>query len=334
MTIRVGINGFGRIGRTYLRSVLASGADVEVVAVNDLADPTMLATLLEWDSISGHLDGVSTGQDEISVAGKSIRVFSEANPALIPWGDAGVDVVIESSGRFTNANQARDHLQGGAKKVIISAPAKGNAPTVVLGVNDHEVDLAASDVLSNGSCTTNSLAPMAKVLNDSFGIETGLMTTVHAYTGDQSLQDSPHSDPRRARAASVSTIPTSSGAAAAIGTVIPELEGKLTGAALRVPIPVGSITDLTVVLNQPASTEEINAAFARAAESGPLSPYMEYSTAPIVSCDIAGNPHSAIIDAPLTQSVGNQVKVSGWYDNEWGFSNRLVELSSRLAEVL
>ena len=334
MTVRIGINGFGRIGRSYLRAALANKADVQVVAVNDLTDASTLATLLEWDSISGHLDGVSVDGDVITVGANQIKVLSTADPSAIAWGEYGADVVIESTGRFTDGAKALAHLSGGAKKVIVSAPAKGDVPTFVLGVNDDRLDPTASDVFSNGSCTTNSLAPLAKVLNDSFGIESGLMTTVHAYTGDQRLQDAPHSDLRRARAAAVSTIPTSSGAAKAIGKVIPELDGRLTGFALRVPIPVGSITDLTAVLTKSADVAEINQAFADAAAAGPLKGYLQYSEAPLVSADIVGNPHSSIFDAPLTQVVGHQVKVLGWYDNEWGFSNRLVEFSERIGQDL
>jgi len=334
MTVRIGINGFGRIGRSYLRAALASKADVQVVAVNDLTDASTLATLLEWDSISGHLDGVSVAGDVITVGANQIKVLSTADPSAIAWGEYGADVVIESTGRFTDGAKALAHLSGGAKKVIVSAPAKGDVPTFVLGVNDDRLDPTASDVFSNGSCTTNSLAPLAKVLNDSFGIESGLMTTVHAYTGDQRLQDAPHSDLRRARAAAVSTIPTSSGAAKAIGKVIPELDGRLTGFALRVPIPVGSITDLTAVLTRSVDVAEINQAFADAAATGPLKGYLQYSEAPLVSADIVGNPHSSIFDAPLTQVVGHQVKVLGWYDNEWGFSNRLVEFSERIGQDL
>ena len=305
-----------------------------MVAVNDLTDASTLATLLEWDSISGHLDGVSVDGDVITVGANQIKVLSTADPSAIAWGEYGADVVIESTGRFTDGAKALAHLSGGAKKVIVSAPAKGDVPTFVLGVNDDRLDPTASDVFSNGSCTTNSLAPLAKVLNDSFGIESGLMTTVHAYTGDQRLQDAPHSDLRRARAAAVSTIPTSSGAAKAIGKVIPELDGRLTGFALRVPIPVGSITDLTAVLTKSADVAEINQAFADAAAAGPLKGYLQYSEAPLVSADIVGNPHSSIFDAPLTQVVGHQVKVLGWYDNEWGFSNRLVEFSERIGKAL
>ena len=334
MTVRIGINGFGRIGRNYLRAALANDADVQVVAVNDLTSAATLASLLEWDSISGHLDGVSIEGDTIRVGENEIRVLSKADPAAIGWGDLGADVVIESTGFFTDGAKARAHLSGGAKKVIISAPAKGDVPTFVLGVNDEGMDPTASDVFSNGSCTTNSLAPLAKVLNDTFGVESGLMTTVHAYTGDQRLHDAPHSDLRRARAAAMSTIPTSSGAAKAIGKVIPELDGRLTGFALRVPIPVGSITDLTVVVRTQATVADVNQAFAAAAAEGPLKGYLQYSEAPLVSADIVGNPYSSIFDAPLTQVVGNQVKVLGWYDNEWAFSHRLVEFSERVGAAL
>ncbi len=332
MTVRVGINGFGRIGRSVLRAALASQADIEVVAVNDITDVTTLATLLEWDSVSGHLDGVRAADDAIEVGGHAIRVFAQRDPGLIPWGEVGADVVIESTGRFTDADSARLHLAGGARKVIVSAPAKGDVPAVVLGVNSDTLDVAAYDVFSNGSCTTNCLAPMAKVLHDAFGLESGLMTTVHAYTSDQRLHDAPHSDLRRARAAALSTIPTSSGAARTIGRIIPELDGRLTGFALRVPVPVGSITDLTAVLATSVTVADVNEAFRAAAASDGLGRYLEYSTAPIVSADIVGNPHSAIFDAPLTQAVGTQVKVLAWYDNEWGFSHRLVELAELVGQ--
>ncbi|WP_193105539.1 type I glyceraldehyde-3-phosphate dehydrogenase [Brachybacterium sp. FME24] len=329
MTVRIGINGFGRIGRSYLRAALRSDADVEVVAINDIADVTTLATLLEWDSIAGHLDGVRVDGDAIVVGDARIRVTSEREPARIPWGEEHVDVVIESTGRFADAASARQHLAAGARKVIISAPADGDVPALVLGVNDKAIDLTG-DVFSNGSCTTNCLAPMVKVLHEAFGIESGLMTTIHAYTSDQRLHDAPHSDLRRARAAALSTIPTSSGAGRTIGRIVPELDGKLTAVSLRVPVPVGSITDLTARLTQPVTVEEVNAAFLSAAATPALSPYLAYSEAPLVSADIVGNPRSAIFDAPLTQVVGDQVKVFAWYDNEWGFSNRLVELSQRV----
>ncbi|MGB4779867.1 type I glyceraldehyde-3-phosphate dehydrogenase [Microbacterium sp.] len=326
MTVRIGINGFGRIGRSYLRAALRSDADVDVVAINDIADAATLATLLEWDSIAGHLDGVRVAGDAILVGDARIRVTSEREPVRIPWGEERVDVVIESTGRFTDAASARQHLVAGARKVIISAPGDGDVPALVLGVNDMAVDLTG-EVFSNGSCTTNCLAPMVKVLHEAFGIESGLMTTIHAYTSDQRLHDAPHSDHRRARAAALSTIPTSSGAGRTIGRIFPELDGKLTAVSLRVPVPVGSITDLTAKLTRPVTVEEVNAAFRSAADAPELSPYLAYSEAPLVSADIVGNPHSAIFDAPLTQVVGDQVKVFAWYDNEWGFSNRLVELS-------
>jgi len=334
MTVRIGINGFGRIGRSYLRAALANDADIEVVAVNDLTDARTLATLLEWDSVSGHLDGVAVEDGAILLGDKRITVFAEPDPAAISWGEVGADIVIESTGRYTDGDTAAAHLKGGAKKVIVSAPAKGDVPTFVLGVNDDALDRDTYDVFSNGSCTTNSLAPLAKVLNDSFGIESGLMTTIHAYTGDQRLHDAPHSDLRRARAAALSIIPTSSGAASTIGKIIPELDGLLTGASLRVPVPVGSITDFTVVLKQAASVDEVNAAFREAAGSEQLGRYLQYSEAPLVSADIVGNPHSSIFDAPLTEAVGRQVKVLGWYDNEWGFSNRLVEFSERIGTAI
>ena len=329
MAVRIGINGFGRIGRTYLRAALANRADVEVVAINDITDAATLAALLEWDSVSGRLDGVRADGDAIVVGGARVPVTAHRDPAEIPWDEAGVDVVIESTGHFTDGASARQHLAAGARKVIISAPASDDVPSVVLGVNDETLDPSA-DVVSNGSCTTNCLAPMAKVLHEAFGVESGLMTTVHAYTSDQRLHDAPHGDLRRARAAAVSTIPTSSGAAGTIGRIIPELAGRLTGLALRVPVPVGSITDLTVKLARPVSVEEVNAAFHSAATAPALSPYLAYSEAPIVSADIVGDPHSAVFDAPLTQVAGDQAKVFAWYDNEWGFSNRLVELSERV----
>ncbi|MET9022585.1 type I glyceraldehyde-3-phosphate dehydrogenase [Actinopolymorpha sp. NPDC004070] len=329
MTVRIGINGFGRIGRSYLRAALRSEVDVEIVAINDIADAATLASLLEWDSLAGHLDGVKTDEDAIVVDGARIRVTSEREPADIPWGEEQVDVVVESTGRFTDSAGARRHLTAGARKVLISAPADGEVPAVVLGVNDDALDVSG-DVFSNGSCTTNCLAPMAKVLHEAFGIESGLMTTIHAYTSDQRLHDAPHSDLRRARAAGLSTIPTSSGAARTIGRIIPELDGKLTGLALRVPVPVGSITDLTARLTRTATVDEVNEAFRAAAATPGLSPYLAYSEAPLVSADIVGNPHSAIFDAPLTQVVGDQVKIFAWYDNEWGFANRLLELSERI----
>jgi glyceraldehyde 3-phosphate dehydrogenase len=326
MTIRVGINGFGRIGRNFFRAAQAKGADIEVVAVNDLTDNGTLAHLLKYDSILGRLPAeVKATADDITVGGRTFKVFEERDPGKLPWGDLGADVVIESTGLFTSADKARAHIDGGAKKVLISAPAKGEDFTVVLGVNDDKYDPAAHHIISNASCTTNCLAPMAKVLNDSLGIERGLMTTIHAYTQDQNLQDGPHQDLRRARAAAINIVPTSTGAAKAIGLVLPELKGRLDGFALRVPIPTGSATDLTVTVRRDTSVEEVNAAF-RAAADGPLNGYLSYCDEPIVSADIVTDPSSCIFDSGLTKVIGDQVKIIGWYDNEWGYSNRLVDL--------
>ena len=327
MPVRVGINGFGRIGRNYLRAALAKGSDVEIVAVNDLTDNRALAHLLKYDSVNGIMQGSVTAEgDHIVVDGKSVQVLEQRDPAQLGWGDLGVDVVIESTGRFTKGEDARKHLDAGAKKVIISAPATGDDGTFVMGVNEGTYDPDSMHILSNASCTTNCLAPLAKVLNDAFGIERGLMTTVHAYTADQNLQDGPHKDLRRARAAALSIIPTSTGAAKAIGLVLPELAGKLDGASLRVPVPVGSITDLTVTVSRAASVDEINAAYREAAE-GALKGILKYVDEPIVSADIVGDPHSSLYDAELTRVIGDQVKVNAWYDNEWGFSNRMVDLT-------
>ena len=326
MTIRVGINGFGRIGRNFFRAVLASGADVEIVAVNDLTSNATLAHLLKYDSILGRLtEEVKASEDEIVVGGRTIKAFAEKDPAQLPWGDLGVDVVIESTGFFTDATKARAHIDGGAKKVVISAPAKNEDVTIVMGVNDSEYDPAKDTIISNASCTTNCLAPMAKVINDTFGIKRGLMTTIHAYTQDQNLQDGPHKDLRRARAAALNIVPTSTGAAKAIGLVLPELKGKRDGYALRGPIPTGSATDLTVELGRDTTAEELNAAVKAAAE-GPLKGILSYTEDPIVSSDIVTDPASCIFDAKLTKVQGNQAKVVGWYDNEWGYSNRLVDL--------
>jgi glyceraldehyde 3-phosphate dehydrogenase len=326
VTIRVGINGFGRIGRNFFRAVLASGADVEVVAVNDLTDNATLAHLLKYDSILGRLpQEVKATADEITVGGKTIKAYAEKDPANLPWGDLGADVVIESTGFFTDATKAKAHIDGGAKKVIISAPAKNEDVTVVMGVNDGQYDPASHNIISNASCTTNCLAPMAKVLHDTFGIQQGLMTTIHAYTQDQNLQDAPHKDLRRARAAALNIVPTSTGAAKAIGLVLPDLKGRLDGYALRVPIPTGSATDLTVTVGRETTVDEVNAALKAAAE-GPLRGILTYNEDPIVSADIVTDPASCIFDAPLTKVIGNQVKVVGWYDNEWGYSNRLVDL--------
>ena len=334
MTIRVGINGFGRIGRNFFRAVLASGADVEIVAVNDLTSNATLAHLLKYDSILGRLgEDVKASEDEIVVGGRTIKAFAEKDPAQLPWGDLGVDVVIESTGFFTDATKARAHIDGGAKKVIISAPAKNEDVTIVMGVNDGDYDPAKDTIISNASCTTNCLAPMAKVINDTFGINRGLMTTIHAYTQDQNLQDGPHKDLRRARAAALNIVPTSTGAAKAIGLVLPALKGKLDGYALRVPIPTGSATDLTMELGRDTTAEELNAAVKAAAE-GPLKGILSYTEDPIVSSDIVTDPASCIFDAKLTKVQGNQAKVVGWYDNEWGYSNRLVDLTVYVGERL
>ena len=324
MTTRVGINGFGRIGRNFFRAVRASGLDIEIVGVNDLTENATLAHLLAYDTILGRLDAeVSATDDAIVVGGTEIKAFAERDPAALPWGDIGVDVVVESTGFFTDAAKARAHVDGaGAKKVIISAPATDPDLTVVMGVNDGLYDPAAHTVISNASCTTNCLAPMAKALNDSIGIVKGLMTTVHSYTADQNLQDNIHKDLRRARAAALNIVPTSTGAAKAIGLVLPELKGKLDGYALRVPTPTGSLTDLSFEASHETSVEEVNEAV-RAAADGRI---LRYSTAPIVSSDIVTDPASCIFDAPLTKVIGNQVKVAGWYDNEWGYSNRLADL--------
>ncbi|HEV7811468.1 MAG TPA: type I glyceraldehyde-3-phosphate dehydrogenase [Leifsonia sp.] len=335
MSVKIGINGFGRIGRNFFRAALAKGSDLEIVAVNDLTDNKALAHLLKYDSITGRLDAtVELDGDKIVVNGKPIIVLEERDPANLPWGELGVDIVIESTGRFTKSEDARKHIAGGAKKVIVSAPASGDdVATIVLGVNEETYDSAVNDILSNASCTTNCLAPLAKVLLDNFGIERGLMTTVHAYTADQNLQDGPHSDLRRARAAAANIIPTSTGAAKALGLVIPELVGKLDGYALRVPVITGSITDLTVELTNPATVAEINAAYKAAAE-GPLKGILKYTEDPIVSTDIVSDPHSSIFDSGLTKVIGSQVKVASWYDNEWGYSNRLVDLTEYVADRL
>ncbi|WP_168627273.1 MULTISPECIES: type I glyceraldehyde-3-phosphate dehydrogenase [unclassified Cryobacterium] len=334
MSVKVGINGFGRIGRNYFRAALAKGSDLEIVAVNDLTDNDTLAHLLKYDSVLGPLaNEVSVDGDAIVIDGKRLTVFEQKDPSQLPWGDLGVDIVIESTGRFTDPEDARMHIAAGAKKVLISAPAKGDTPTFVLGVNEGEYDPEKHDVISNASCTTNCLAPLAKVFLDEFGIERGLMTTVHAYTADQNLQDGPHRDLRRARAAAENIIPTSTGAAKAIGLVIPELVGKMDGYALRVPVPTGSLTDLTVETRPGLTVDEVNAAY-RAAAEGPLKGIMRYTEDPIVSSDIQADPHSAIFDAGLTKVIGTQVKVAAWYDNEWGYSRRLVDLTEYVAARL
>lgn len=331
---RIGINGFGRIGRNYLRAALSQGSDLEIVAVNDLSDPKSLAHLLKYDSINGRLDAaVSIEGDSIVVNGKHIRVLAERDPSKLGWGDLGVDIVIESTGRFTDAADAKKHIEAGAKKVIISAPATGEDATFVIGVNDHLYDPAKHHIISNASCTTNCLAPLAKVFHERWGIKNGLMTTVHAYTADQNLHDGPHADLRRARAAGINIVPSTTGAAKAIGLVMPELKGKLDGFALRVPVPTGSITDLTLVSEKPVTLEEIKAAY-KAASEGPLKGILLYTEDPIVSSDIVSDPHSSIFDAGLLRVIDNTVKLSSWYDNEWGYSNRLVELTELVAAKL
>ena len=340
MTVRVGINGFGRIGRNFYRALLlqqAAGADtdIELVAANDLTDNATLAHLLKFDSILGRLpyDVSLEGEDTIVVGDKKIKSLEvKEGPAALPWGDLGVDVVVESTGIFTNAAKAKGHLDAGAKKVIISAPATDEDITIVLGVNDDKYD-GSQNIISNASCTTNCLGPIAKVLNDEFGIVKGLMTTIHAYTQDQNLQDGPHKDLRRARAAALNIVPTSTGAAKAIGLVLPELKGKLDGYALRVPIPTGSVTDLTAQLSKSATAAEINAAM-KAAADGPMKGILKYYDAPIVSSDIVTDPHSSIFDSGLTKVIDNQAKVVSWYDNEWGYSNRLVDLVALVGKSL
>ncbi|MCT9080545.1 type I glyceraldehyde-3-phosphate dehydrogenase [Streptomyces fulvoviolaceus] len=328
MTIRVGINGFGRIGRNYFRALLEQGADIEIVAVNDLGDTATTAHLLKYDTILGRLKAeVSHTADTITVDGKTIKVLSERNPADIPWGELGVDIVIESTGIFTKKADAEKHIAGGAKKVLISAPAKDEDITIVMGVNENKYDPANHNVISNASCTTNCVAPMAKVLDENFGIVKGLMTTVHAYTNDQRILDFPHSDLRRARAAAENIIPTTTGAAKATALVLPQLKGKLDGIAMRVPVPTGSATDLVIELEREVTKDEVNAAFKKASE-GELQGYLSYTEDPIVSSDIVGDPASCTFDSSLTMvQEGKSVKILGWYDNEWGYSNRLVDLT-------
>jgi glyceraldehyde 3-phosphate dehydrogenase len=335
MATKIGINGFGRIGRNFLRAARKKGADLEIVAVNDITDATTLAHLLKYDSVFGRFDGDVRAEDgSIVIDGRELKVLAERDPANLPWKDLGAEIVIESTGRFTARDDAAKHLEAGAQKVIISAPAKGEDITIVLGVNDEQYKPEEHHVISNASCTTNCVVPMAKVLGDAFGIERGLMTTVHAYTNDQNLLDLPHKDLRRARAAAINIIPASTGAAKASALVFPELKGKMDGTALRVPVPDGSITDLVCVLKRDVTVEEINEAFRRASESGPLSGKLAYSEEPIVSSDIVGSQYSCTFDAPSTMAIGNLVKVLGWYDNEWGYSNRLVELTELVAASL
>ncbi|MGA5224370.1 type I glyceraldehyde-3-phosphate dehydrogenase [Streptomyces koyangensis] len=335
MTIRVGINGFGRIGRNYFRALLDQGADIEIVAVNDLGDTATTAHLLKYDTILGKLsEEVSHTEDTITVGDKTVKVLSERNPADIPWGELGVDIVIESTGIFTKKADAEKHLQGGAKKVIISAPAKDEDITIVMGVNEDKYDPATDNVISNASCTTNCVAPMAKVLDENFGIVKGLMTTVHAYTNDQRILDFPHKDLRRARAAAENIIPTTTGAAKATALVLPQLKGKLDGIAMRVPVPTGSVTDLVVELKREVTRDEINAAFEKACQEGQLAGKLVYTADPIVSSDIVSTPASCTFDSLLTMAEGTTAKIIGWYDNEWGYSNRLVDLTVFVGERL
>jgi glyceraldehyde 3-phosphate dehydrogenase len=331
---RIGINGFGRIGRNFLRAALAQNSNLEIVAVNDLSDPAGLAHLLKYDSVTGRLNAAVTAEgDSIIVNGKTIKVLAERDPANLPWRQMGAEIVIESTGIFTDAEKAKKHVEAGAKKVIISAPATNEDATFVIGVNEHLYDPAQHHIISNASCTTNCLAPLAKVFHDRFGIVNGLMTTVHAYTADQNLQDGPHKDLRRARAAAINIVPSTTGAAKAIGLVLPELKGKLDGFALRVPVPTGSITDLTLVSEKKVTVEEIKAAYKEAA-NGPMKGILMYTEDEIVSSDIVTDAHSSIFDAGLVRVIDNTVKVSSWYDNEWGYSNRLVELTSLVAAKL
>ena len=334
MTTRVGINGFGRIGRNFFRAAIEQGADIEVVAVNDLTDNKTLAHLLKYDSIMGRFNGEVSYDDEgIIVDGRHIKVLAQRDPADLPWGELGVEVVVESTGFFTDGEKAAAHIAAGAKKVVISAPAKNVDGTFVMGVNDGDYDPATMNIISNASCTTNCLAPLAKVLHENFGIERGIMTTIHSYTGDQRVLDAPHKDLRRARAAALNMIPTKTGAAQAVALVLPELKGKFDGLAVRVPTPTGSLTDLTFVATKEVSVEAIQAAVKAAAE-GELKGVLEYTEDPIVSTDIVGNPHTSIFDATETKVIGNLVKVLSWYDNEWGYSNALVRLTSLVGSKL
>ncbi|MEV5797878.1 type I glyceraldehyde-3-phosphate dehydrogenase [Streptomyces collinus] len=334
MTVRIGINGFGRIGRNVFRAVAARGSELEIVAVNDLGDVDTMAHLLAYDSILGRFpEEIAAEPGAIRVGSRTVKVLAERDPAALPWGDLGVDLVIESTGIFTDAARARAHIDGGAKKVVIAAPASGEDLTVVLGVNEDAYDPERHTIISNASCTTNCLAVLAKVLHESVGIEAGMMTTVHAYTQDQNLQDAPHKDLRRARAAGLNIVPTSSGAAKAIGLVLPELAGRLDAFALRVPVPTGSVTDLTVTPGRRTSVEEVNEAYAAAA-AGAYKGLLSYSEAPLVSTDIVGDPASCVFDAGLTRVTDGQVKVVGWYDNEWGYSNRLIDLALLVGATL
>jgi glyceraldehyde 3-phosphate dehydrogenase len=335
VTTRVAINGFGRIGRNFFRAALAQGADLEIVAINDLTDAKTLAHLLKYDSVMGRIsESVEVKDDGLLVGGKTVRVLAERDPAQLPWKDLEVDIVIESTGFFTKAGDARKHIDAGAAKVLISAPGSDVDLTVVLGVNDGDYDPQAHHIISNASCTTNCLAPLAMVLHENFGIERALMTTIHAYTADQNLQDGPHRDLRRARAAAINVVPTSTGAAKAIGLVLPELKGKLDGYAIRVPVPTGSATDLTAQLSREVTVEEVNAAYKMAAADERLAGILTYSEDPLVSSDIVTDPASSIFDSGLTKVIGDQVKVVAWYDNEWGYSNRLVDLAELVASKM
>ena len=335
MALKVGINGFGRIGRNFFRAVRKTGADIDIVSVNDITDPGTLAHLLRYDSVHGVLDAeVKATGDGIAIDGKELRVTAERDPGALPWKELGVDVVIESTGLFTDREKAEKHLTAGAKKVVISAPAKGEDITIVMGVNDGDYDPAKHTVISNASCTTNCVVPLAKVLHEAFGIERGFMTTVHAYTNDQNLLDLPHKDLRRARASAINIVPASTGAAKATSLSMPEMKGRLDGTALRVPVPDGSITDLVCIVQRDATVDDVNRAYLEASQSGPLKPYLQYTEDPIVSSDIVGNPHSCIFDSKQTMANGNMVKVMGWYDNEWGYSNRLVDLVNKIGASL
>jgi glyceraldehyde 3-phosphate dehydrogenase len=335
MTVKIGVNGFGRIGRNFLRAVKQTGADIDVVAVNDITDATTLANLLKYDSVLGRFPGeVSASANGILVDGDELRVTAERDPANLPWKELGAEIVIESTGRFTDRDSAAQHLAAGAQKVIISAPAKGEDITIVMGVNDDAYDPADHHVISNASCTTNCVVPLAKVLEDAFGIDRALMTTVHAYTNDQNLLDLPHKDLRRARAAAINIVPASTGAAKATSLILPQLKGRMDGFAMRVPVPDGSVTDLVAIVNREATTEEVNAAYAAAADTDRLRGKLVYTEDPIVSSDIVGSPASCTFDSKLTMTMGTMVKVVGWYDNEWGYSNRLVDLVELVARSL
>src|SRR4051812_19153404 len=335
MAVKAGINGFGRIGRNLFRAAHAAGADIDWVGVNDITDTATLAQLVKYDSILGRFPGtVEHTENSLVIDGKELKVFSERDPAALPWSDLGADVVVESTGLFTKRDAAAKHLEAGAKKVIISAPATDPDVTIVLGVNDDAYEPDSHNIISNASCTTNCLAPVASVLHDAIGIDSGVMTTIHAYTQDQNLQDAPHKDLRRARAAAINLVPTSTGAAKAIGLVLPTLKGKIDGVAVRAPVATGSLTDLTVQLAREVTVDEVNAAYETAAASRPLAGYLQYSTAPLVSTDINESPYSCIFDSPLTMAAGNTAKVFGWYDNEWGYSCRLVDLTNVVAKSL